>query len=847
MGEVYRARDTRLGRTVAIKVLPPQLSADIEFRERFEREARVISKLSHPHICALYDIGAQDGLHYLVMEFLEGENLAERLKKGRCPLPEALRIAGEIAEALECAHRSGITHRDLKPSNIALTRDGAKLLDFGVAKPTLSLDAGVESTLLARALTTQGQLVGTVPYMAPEQLEGRPADPRTDIFALGNVIYEMVTGRAPFSGNTQASLIANILSSQPPPISTCVPSAPPALDRIVQACLAKKPDDRWQSAQDLRLQLNWLDEPALLPKGRGREKLAWGAGFLLLVLALLLAMAHFRSSPQLAQPVRSSLMPPSNSDFLPYHFAVSPDGTHLAFVAVGPDGKNTLWVRALSSSIAQQLNSTDDASYPFWSPDGNRIGFFAEGKLKTADRAGGGVHILCESPLGLGGSWSSNGTIVFASHPVGPLYRIPSAGGSPASVTRIAREHTSQAHRWPFFLPDGKHFLYFQDWNNPADAPGNGIYVGSLDGGEAKLVSSESVGSVAFASGHLLYLRDRTLMAQPFDPDRLELTGHAIAISDPEVEKDLAFSRSGFSVAENGVLFFQSAADSPSRLIWFDASGKEQGQLPGAGYKYPRLSPDGRFLAVAADDQRNGRYFVRVFDLGRGISTRLTDAANESENNPVWSSDGRQIAYPSASADGSTYSIYRAAADGSGSPQMLLKGAKMLPNDWSSDGHLLFMDFEKGPPSLSVYLAGRDQAALEKGIASFAAEARFAPDGKWLAYQGALAIFVQPFPLGSGGRLQISSAGGSQPCWSRDGKQVFYIAPDRKLMAVAFDAQKKIASVPRALFQTRIVAPNYALYQYDVAPDGRFLINSFPSSHSSPLTLLTHWTAQLKK
>ena len=834
MGEVYRARDTRLDRTVAIKVLPEELSANPERRQRFEREARIISSLNHPHICALYDIGHQDGVDYLVLEYLQGEELANRLERGPMPSEQVLRYGIEIADALHKAHRQGVTHRDLKPGNIMLTRHGAKLLDFGLAKASRPLTPspspqgrgwpsgpgeGPAAPTGSLALTAEGTLVGTFHYMAPEQFEGKEADARSDIFALGAVLYEMATGRKAFEGKTPASVMAAILEREPQPITAIQPLAPPALDHLVRTCLAKDPEERWQAAQDVKLELQGIVE-------------AGSQG----------GVDSRRPAPPTEPLLRSSLLPPRNFSFAPYNFAVSPDGARLAFVAVGPDGKDTLWVRALSAPGAQQLEGTERAAFPFWSPDSRRIGFFAEGRLKTVDIAGGMVKIVCEALLGRGGTWNRDGTIVFAPSVTGPLHRVPASGGVPTPAIKIARQGGGHAHRWPFFLPDGKHFLYFVDSIAPEDPQSRGIYVGSLDSGEPKLISSDLSGNVAYASGNLLYVRDRMLLAQPFDLDQLETTAPPVPLAEQELEHDF-FWRTGFSASENGVLVFQSAADSPSRLVWFDSSGQEVQQMPQVGYNYPRLSPDGLHLAVASDDEHNGRYYIRVCDLERGVSTRLSDAVIEATE-MAWSRDGKRIAYATVRAD--TYCIEEIASDGSGPAQVLLKGAKMIPNDWSPDGHLVFMDLMIGLSSLAVYSASDHQVTR---LPAAVAEGQFSPDGKWVAYIAsggrASEIFVQPFP-GPGGRIQISSAGGSQPRWSRDGRQVFYVQPDRKLMAVSFDPQRGSPGAPRALFQTRIVAPAFALFQYDVSPDGRFLINSFPSNSSSPLTLLTGWTALVK-
>jgi Tol biopolymer transport system component len=858
MGEVYRARDTRLDRTVAIKVLSGELSTDLERRQRFEREARIISNLNHPHICTLYDVGHQGGIDYLVLEFLEGEALASRLERGPLPPELVLRYGIEIADALDKAHRQGVIHRDLKPANIMLTKSGAKLLDFGLAKarpqPAMLPQPGAPPAMPTASLelTVEGALMGTLHYMAPEQLEGKEADARSDIFALGATVYEMATGRKAFEGKTPASVMAAVLEREPQPITASQPLAPPALDRLVRTCLAKDPEERWQTAHDVKLQLQWLAEagsqggvptPVKL-RGRKREYAAWTAAALALVAALLLAAIYFRRPASgAAHLLRSSLLPPANFSFEPYNFAVSPDGTRLAFVAVGPDGKNTLWVRALSAPGAQQLNGTEWASFPFWSPYGGHIGFFAEGKLKTVDITGGAVEILCEAPMGRGGTWNRDGSIVFAPSIAGPLYRVSASGGVPTPVTRIPRPGSGQGHRWPSFLPDGQHFLYFVDWSAPEDPERSGIYMGSLSPGEPKLISSELSGTVAYASGNLLYVRNGSLMAQPFNLDRLETTGPAVAIAQQEVEKDLNFSQSGFSASENGVLIFQSAIDSPARLVWFAPSGKELQQIPEVGYSFPNLSPDGHYLAVASDDEHNGKDYLRVYDLERGVSTRLGDGIIQ--ETPIWSHDGKRITYPTL-RDG-TYYLEETGADGSGPPRVLLKGARMAPTGWSADGHLVFMDFAKGRPHLAVYSAS-DQQVTEFSAAG--AEGQFSPDGKWIAYTGtgghsARDIFVQPFP-GSGGRIQISSAGGAQPRWSRDGRRIFFIQPDRKLMAVGFDPQKGVASAPRVLFQTRIVAPVFLTFQYDVSPDGRFLINSFPSTSFAPLTVLTGWTTLVK-
>ena len=853
MGTVYKGVDPRLNRTVAIKVLPAEKVTDSERKRRFIQEARAASALNHPNIITIHDIGSDSGIDFIVMEYVAGKTLDQRIPRKGMRLSEGLKIVVQIADALARAHSAGIIHRDLKPSNVVVTDDGlVKVLDFGLAKLTEAAESGEEGTRTLQSQTEEGTIIGTLSYMSPEQAEGKKVDARSDIFSFGSMFYEMVTGQQAFQGDSKMSTLAAILNKDPRSVKELSEAIPYDLEKIINRCLRKDPNRRFQTMADLKVTLEELkdesDSGALagtLPLARpARRSWVWATTAIAIFAALLLAVVYFRREvPELVQVVRSSLLPPPNFSFAPYNFAISPDGARLAFVTVGPDGKDTLWVRTLPAATAQQLGGTEGAMFPFWSPDSRRIGFFADGKLKTVDIAGGAVVFLCQAPVGRGGTWNRDGTIVFAPAIVGPLYRVAASGGVTAPITRTDRQGSSQAHRWPFFLPDGKHFLYFVDWSAPEDKQGKGIYVGSLDSGEPKLISSGLSGNVAYASGNLLYVHDRSLMAQPFSVDRLETTGSPVPIAQQELLKDMGFSQSGFSVSQQGVLLFQSAADAPSRLVWFDSSGKEMEQLPEVGYRDPRLSPDGRFLAVASDDEHNGKYYVRIYDLARGgISWRLSDTAIY--QTPIWSRDGKKITYTTISAD----AIEEVTSDGSSPAQVLLKGARVIANDWSPDGHLVFMDHAKGLPNLGVYSA-TDRRVTQ--LAGWLAEGQFAPDGKWIAYvmgsvgRGTHDIFVQPFP-GPGGHNQISNAGGAQPRWSRDGRQIFYIQTDRKLVAVNFDPKKGPAGAPRMLFQTRIIAPSYVGFQYDVSTDGRFLINSFPSNSSSPLTLLTGWTAILK-
>jgi eukaryotic-like serine/threonine-protein kinase len=842
MGEVYRAKDTRLGREVAIKVLPAHFSSDPVRRQRFEREAKTISGLNHPNICVLHDVGHQDGVDYLVMEYIDGETLGKRLERGPLPAEQAVTIGREIAAALDRAHRAGIIHRDLKPGNIIVTKTGAKLLDFGLARPTT--DAASLATLTMAApldsVTQPGTIVGTIRYMSPEQIEGQELDGRSDIFSLGAVLYEAVTGEKAFLGKNQLSVASAILEKEPAPILTVKPMTPAALEHAIRRCLAKDREERWQTARDLGGELKWIGEAdpsssLRLRKDRRspwRERVAWGLAATLAIATILMAMGVGRHPTRPLQMLRVTLQPPLGASFLPYSFAISPDGTRLTFVALGAEGRTALWLRGLSSSNSLELAGTDGATYPFWSPDGQQIGFFAQGRMKAVELANSSVRNVCEAIQGFGGTWNQDGIIVFAPGITGPVYQVSANGGTPEAVTKTGVRVT-ESHHWPYFLPDGKHFLYFINWSGPESGQRDGIYVGSLDG-STKLVLADVTGNVQYAQGHLVYVRDRTVMAQPFDLASLQTTGSASALTQQELDKFFDFWQSSFSISQDGKLVFASAADAPARLVWYDNAGKELGQFPEIGYGGPQFSPDGQFLAAHADDEHNGKHFIRVYDLRRGVSSRLTEGGNES--NPVWSPDGKSLAYRDA-----TSSIAVLPVDGSAPPKVVMSGVNVIPCDWSADGHLIFMSLGGAPyPSLDVFSL-RDQTTAE--VVKMGGEPQFSPDGKWLAYVGVpmRQVVVQRFPI-PGARIQISSiAGSAQPRWSRDGKRIYFTQPDRKIMVVSFDPIKESASPPKLVAQTRVTTSAFGWFQYGVAPDGRLLVNSLPASNSSPLTLIVNW------
>src|SRR3990170_5631965 len=640
MGEVYKARDTRLDRIVAIKVLPAHLADRPDLRERFEREAKTIASLNHPHICTLHDIGRQDGTDFLVMEYLEGETLATRLLKGPLPLEQVLQYAIEIADALDKAHRKGVTHRDLKPGNLMLTKSGSKLLDFGLAKLKQEAAPGVplsQLPTLRENPTVQGTILGTLQYMSPEQLEGKvdEIDGRTDIFAFGAVVYEIATGKKAFEGKSQASLVAAILHKEPAPISELQPMTPPALDRVVKTCLAKDADERWQTVHDLKLQLRWVLEAGsqagvaapVVARRKIRERLAWGLAAVAILAAVgagVVARQHARRAQEMSRVVRSAVLPPENTSpfgvFPP--LAVSPDGRRLAFTARGADGKALIWVRALDSLAAQPLAGTEGGRDLFWSPDSRFLGFYADGKLKKIEAAGGPALTLCDVTQVSAAAWSREGTILFglAATGVGPLYRVSAAGGAPSPATKLDESRRETTHRWPYPLPDGKHFLYLaRSLSSPEN---NGIYVGSLDGKEPRLLLRDD-SNVAYAPpGYLLFMRQGTLMAQRFDAKSLEVAGEAFPLAE-QVRFNGVTRRGAFSVSDNGVLVYLGGAMAgPAQLLWLDRAGKRVGALGDPGfYGVPRLSPDGARAVAYALDPQMGNADLWLYDVARGIRT----------------------------------------------------------------------------------------------------------------------------------------------------------------------------------------------------------------------------------
>lgn len=861
MGEVYRARDTRLDRTVAIKILPAQFASDPARKQRFEREAKTISSLNHPHICVLYDVGHQNGMDYLVMECVEGETLARRLEKGPLPLEQVLKVGMQTADALDKAHRLGIVHRDLKPGNIMLTPTGAKLLDFGLAKMAVPLADGAALTAAAQVspATEQGMIVGTFQYMSPEQVEGKELDSRSDIFSLGAVLYEMFTGKRAFEGKSQLSVASAILEKEPAPLSSVKPMTPPALDRCIRRCLAKEPERRWQNAGDLASELQWISESGSqtgeavrVPAGRGKwERASWllAATFFLLTLAAGAAWWQASNRRPPAMYFHAPMPFPAND------LALSPDGRMLAMVAFSaPANKDVLWTYEVGSRRASSLEGTKGASYPFWSPDGRSIGFFAGGKLKKVNLSGGPAQELCDAPNGRGGAWNRDGVIVFTPAAMGGVSRVSSSGGTPVEITKPDASRFETSHRWPAFLPDGKHFLYLAA-NFLGKLEYNAIFTGSLDSQERHLLVSASANAAYAEPGYLLYLREKTLVAQPFDWRRHILSGEPHILSDEVLYTPLV-DRAVYSVSGGEVLVTQTGTGaSLSQLTWLDRSGKPAGTIAMPGtYNNVRLSPDGHRVATDQTDPDGRNIDVWVHELARSATTRLTfDPALDQM--PVWSPDGKQILFASTRKLG--FELYLKNADGSGTEELAAELGDGLPGtaypwDWSRDGKNVLVSKRNE----LWYLSWPQRVAKPLLQPKWTVQnAQFSPDGRWMAYAsnetGNMEIYVSPFPSANG-KWQVSSAGGEEPRWRQDGKELFYLSSEGKMMAVAVKTDASFeAGAPVALFQAhpRQAVSAQDLCSYDVSGDGqRFLISTkAEEANASPLSVLLNWASEMEK
>lgn len=868
MGEVYRARDSRLGRDVAVKILPPGFAANEEFHARFEREARTVSSLNHPNICTLFDVGREDGTLFLVMELIEGESLAERLQKGPLPLEQVLRYGAQIADALGRAHRQGIVHRDLKPGNVMITKSGAKLLDFGLARsgPDASPVQGLTAMATQAApLTKEGTILGTFQYMAPEQLEGIEADARTDIFALGALLYEMATGKRAFEGATRTSLIASIVSGTPRPMSELVPLTPPALEHVVRRCLEKQPDDRWQSAADVGNQLRWISEAGsrageaapLAARRRFRMRAAWGLHAVTAAVAVIAALAITALRREPMQVVNTSVLPPKDMrvETVAGAPALSPDGLHLAFVAVGEDGKTALWIRSLSTGSAEAMPGTDGANHPFWSPDSRQVGFFATGKLRRIDASGGPAQAICDAPQGRGGAWGADGTILFTPTTTSPIHRVPVTGGTPVEVTVLDSTRNESSHRFPEFLPDGEQYLFLVEaiGETPGTDQGFALFAGALGSKERKLVVATN-GQARYSpkTGHLLFLRGGTLVAQRFDPRTRTLSGEAV----PVVESVRRSGRyeAAFSMSRTGLLAVLAGSSSePAQLVLFDRLGRELGLVgkAAADFHSPRLSHDGTRVAVSIFDPATQKSDVWVIDVERGTSTRLTFDP-ESDSAPAWSPDDRRIFF-SGNRSGRG-DVFAKSSAGTGTDELVHASPNTdIPFRVSPDGASAWMISNRPKQSWDIVRLDLASGKATDFVATPFVEWGPAPspDGRWLAYasveSGRPEVYVQSL-LDDGGKWQVSIEGGGYPAWTRGGREIVYQGIDRRLMAVDIRLAPAFeAGTPRVLFDPRMRSG--AAMHWDVTADGeRFIVNrAIEAPGVEAFTLVQNWPATLKK
>jgi serine/threonine protein kinase/Tol biopolymer transport system component len=875
MGEVFRARDTRLDRTVAIKILPEALARDPEFRERFDREARMIAQLDHPHICPLYDVGNEGGVAFLVMQYLEGETLTDRLKNGPLPLNQALANAIEIADALDKAHRVGTVHRDLKPSNIFLTKAGAKLLDFGLAKARANIVADTAPSMVPTRpldLTAQGTILGTIQYMAPEQLEGKEADSRADIFAFGAVLYEMLTGQKAFEGGSRASIVASIMQGEPTPISTLRPLTPPLLDHVVSRCLAKHRDDRWQTASDLMQELKWIAHgpsesfqtgasTSVLSTLASWRRAAYAASLFAASLILVVTYLVIRapsSVPDEAMrqlPIRVSVGPSDSVRFSSVQLALSPDGMNVAYIGLVGQQRQ-VWAYSLGSADSHLLADTDDATFPFWSPDGRYIGFFTNRGLVRLSSGGGPIQNLAPASMESSGTWNDEGVLLFAGRDEPGIYRVASSGGTPMPVTTLDSSRQELVHLHPRFLPGGKKFMYLARSRQPEYS---GVYVRSLDVDDRKFLMQTLTHAEYVTPGFLLFVRESILLAQRFDLSRLELQGEPVPVAQ-DVNANVDNGGSAVSVSRDGSLLYH-AEQIPAALRWLDRQGMVTATLGAhAMFREVELSPDSKeALLRIRPKETTLAGDVWTIDLSRGISSRLTLDARSL--NVRWAPDGRHVFFDSARGVLNS-GIYRKQSDGTGSEELVWKTEGKLA-DVSREGRLLIeeggtcivVDPSRQPAtSKAIIDLGRQQnrsieSALSTGVSSCG---RFSADARLIAYtldvSGRPEVYVVPFPEGVR-RIQISRDGGREPRWRKDGRELFYLSPDGALMAVTLTPAPMLQpSAPRELFRGGSWTSG-PLPAYSVSSDGqRFLIvDPEGDRQTDHLTVIAHWSATLKR
>jgi len=882
MGEVYRARDTRLNRDVALKVLPEVFARDVQRMARFEREAKLLASLNHPNIAAIYGLEESGPIRALVMELVEGPTVAERIAGGRIPVDEALPIARQVADAVEYAHEHNVMHRDLKPANIKVTAEGVvKVLDFGLAKalsdePT---DADMSnSPTLSMAATRQGVILGTAAYMSPEQARGKKVDRRTDVWAFGCVLYEMLTGKQAFHGEDVTEILAAVVMKEPA-FDALPTNTPPAIQTLLRRCLRKDRRERLPDAGAARIEIQEaLSAPATAgpvaaARGKSRERLAWAAAAVLLMALALGAFMYFRRTPAESFPTRFVMFPPEGWTFAPggraaqggFHpIAVSPDGRRVAFVAANAQGQNSLWVRPLDSLETIALRGTEGAWSPFWSPDSRFLAFFAAGKLKRIEIPVGPATTICDIPAGLLGSghWRPDDSILFWVTGVPGQERtqdrtsetqvVSASGGRPMPAPASASTRMS-------LLPDGRHF--FEVMQPDANAATRNAVIRSFESADQKLaIERVDTAPVLYSQGHVLFLRDSALLAQPFDARRLEVTGDAVVVAGDTSHGSLTPGSGVISVSDNGVLVYRTnPAPVDSRLSWFDRSGRQIGVLAEDGaYAGIELAPDGSRAAVSVINRTGGTQNLWLYDVMRaGVRTRLT---TESGDAPVWSPDGSRVAYIARGEAGQSR-MSEKATGGTEAEQVLIEDPyNYQPTSWSRDGRFVLVtknSSSRSPVSttgdlLALPLAGDRKLLPILESPSIESNARFSPDGRWVAFQsdetGRAEVYVMAFP-GAGPKLPISSGGGSAPRWRRDGREIFYLAPDNRLMAAAvtINGGRVEVGAVRALFEVRPGGGGGSFY--DVSADGqRFLINTANQEAApSPITIVMNWAAGLRK
>ncbi|HEX4441860.1 MAG TPA: protein kinase [Thermoanaerobaculia bacterium] len=815
-------------------------------------------------MCALYDVGRENDVEYLVMELLEGETLSDRLAKGPLPLEQTLRYGQEIADALDRAHRQGIVHRDLKPGNVMLTKSGVKLLDFGLAKalePAAAKAESLTSLPTKAALTQEGTILGTFQYMAPEQLEGREADARTDIFALGAVLYEMATGTKAFAGTSQASLISAILRDNPPPIAQLQPTSPAGLDRVVRTCLAKDPEERWQSAGDLRRELRWIAEssvagvaapaagsPAAARRRTGR--LAWIAAAVLALAAIGMAIGLLRDRGARPEPVHAFLDPPTKTSWqLTGDQAappvVSPNGASVVF---GAGGK--LWLRSLRTGDVMPVLGTEGATFPFWSADSRSLGFFSNGKLRTVEAAGGPSQALADAPTPRGGAWGPDGTIVYTPDFQGGLWRVAASGGPAKAITEVDKSKHS-THRWPWLLPDGKHVLYLAASHINPRSESSGIYVVSVDGGPSTRLLA-SYGNAQVFEGWLLSVSEGHLVAWPFDAGRLRVTGKARRVPD-DANFDYGTWRGIFSVSSNGILVYQTAQEQArGQLQWMDPQGHVGAKVGEPNNSYAlRLSPDGTRASVIEGDPNSDLW---VYELDRGFRTRLT-TSEQVILTPLWTRDGSEILYVSGTSAtvGSDYKLLRRSAFGGGKVVEIARSKiRIEPTDLSPDGKYIVADRGAiGATMIWLYpLDAPDKASAMLEATGLQTDGRISPDGRWMSFSqlqgGRFEVFVVAFPSGTD-RQQVSAAGGTHARWSPDGRTLYFVSQDNELMSAPVETQGSTLRLKKAetLFPVQLFTGPRVSGAFEIAPDGkRFLVNSSGSVEAPSIRIVTNWTPE---